>query len=210
MTRAGSRTVCAACGRRAQAVLLLRGRPVLSSKPISPPDNVRPRRVTGWSVIVSSVKIARGGLSLSPDAAQCTWRWSGVVGIVPCSSTIRRARCARRARAERRPRCDGAARARGGSRSRPSSSSARRCGRCEAPPRRPRGARTPPPRSPTRPSPRAAPRPPRTCALPGLEERTVQHPRIRGRIHVMSSGSVPRSSSQQMASNAVLPPPTIT
>ncbi len=44
--------------------------------------------MTSWSVIVSSAKIGRGGLSLSPGAAQCTCRRSGVVGIVPCSSTI--------------------------------------------------------------------------------------------------------------------------
>ena len=122
-----------------------------------------------------------------------------------------RARCARRVRAGRRSRFGGAARARGGSPSRPSSSSARRLGRCAASPRRLRGARTPPPPTPTRPSPRAAGRSPakvRDC--PGWKNARFRIHESRGRIHVTSSGSVPRSSNQQMASNAVLPPPTIT
>ena len=71
---------------------------------------------------------------------------------------------------------DGAARPPRGWPSRPSSSSARRPGRCGASPPRLRDARTPPPPTATRPSPRAARRHPRMCANAGLEERTVQDP----------------------------------
>ena len=38
-------------------------------------------RETTCSVMVSSVKIGIGGRSLSPGVAQCTCRWSGLVGI---------------------------------------------------------------------------------------------------------------------------------
>ena len=74
-------------------------------------------------------------------------------------------------------------------RRRPSSSSAPRLGPCGASPRRPRAARTPPPPSPTRPSPRAGGRPLRTCGrCPGWKNARFRTHESRGRIQVMVVG----------------------
>ena len=55
-------------------------RPDASTRPMSPAERLRLTRVIGCRRIVSSVKIGLGGLSLSPAEAQCTCRWSGLVG----------------------------------------------------------------------------------------------------------------------------------
>ena len=185
--------------------------PVDSRKPCNAPDSVRPRRVTSWSVIVSSVKIARGGLSLRPGRRAMHVEMIGggrdgavlqhdllrvdALDMAEADDVLDAAELVQLPRSTVPPfiivgttvRSVRNITSSASRRSYTSSTESRHGHRLELEDDAGKGP-----------------------GCPGWKNARLRIQESRGRIHVMSSGSQPRSSNQQMASNAVLPPPTIT